>query len=371
MNTQIVLSGLRARPVRTAVGIIAVTLEVVLILMLVGITNGNVNETGKRVAGVGGEIVIKDADASYIIAISEAILPVPEITDMVKPVPGVKAVTPIITATEGGGFGTVVSGIDPESFNAVSGGFTYLDGHMFSAPHEALVDDWQARKKNIHVGDEVKILNKPYKISGIVKAGKMSRIFMPIETLQEIKVKKDFATIMYVKVADGAKVTEVKDRIQAVFVQKNEKYEAVEAEEWVGMMFEQNATLINGVFQFVTFLGVSIGVLVIFLSMYTSVSERTREIGILRSMGGSKSFIVGLVMQESFILCVIGTIIGIGLSFALAPTIQHFNPTMVVTIPPRWVLFATISALASGVIGSLYPAYRAASQDPIEALAYE
>ena len=82
-------------------------------------------------------------------------------------------------------------------------------------------------------------------------------------------------------------------------------------------MFESNAPLLGIVFRVIVFVGVAIGVLVIFLSMYTTVTERTREIGILRAMGASKGFIVVLVLQESFVLCVIGTIVGIGASFLL------------------------------------------------------
>jgi putative ABC transport system permease protein len=105
--------------------------------------------------------------------------------------------------------------------------------------------------------------------------------------------------------------------------------------------------------------------------MYTSVTERTREIGILRSMGASKGFIVALVLQESLVLCIIGAIVGTGGSFALAVLLKKLMPTLVISISQRWVLQAAAFALLSGVIGCLYPAYKAASQDPIEALAYE
>jgi putative ABC transport system permease protein len=114
-----------------------------------------------------------------------------------------------------------------------------------------------------------------------------------------------------------------------------------------------------------------IGVLVIFLSMYTTVTERTREIGILRSMGASKGFIVRMVLQESLMLCIIGTVVGIGMSYLVMWALKAMFPTLSIIITSDWVVRAAIFALLSGIVGSLYPAIKAASQDPIEALAYE
>src|SRR5262249_53991569 len=121
----------------------------------------------------------------------------------------------------------------------------------------------------------------------------------------------------------------------------------------------------------VVFVAVCIGVLVIFLSMYTTITERTREIGILRSLGASKQFIIGLIFQESAIVCLIGIAIGIGISFGISRLVQWIFPTLSIIITPGWVLKAAVFALLSGVIGSLYPSLKAAAQDPIEALAYE
>jgi putative ABC transport system permease protein len=105
--------------------------------------------------------------------------------------------------------------------------------------------------------------------------------------------------------------------------------------------------------------------------MYTTVTERTREIGILRAMGASKSFIVVMVIQESLLLCLVGAIVGVGASYLLTIPLKSMWPTLSILISGSWVIRAAFFALVSGVIGSLYPAYKAASQDPIEALAYE
>ncbi len=140
MNTQIIVAGLKARPVRTAVGLLAVTLEIVLILLLVGLTNGGIADSGDRIAGVGGEIIFKSADSSYVIGMNNAVLPVSMAEDIAK-VEGVKVVAPIVAQTEVGGGFTMIWGIDPKTFEGMSGGFTFLDGKWFSRPDEAIIDD--------------------------------------------------------------------------------------------------------------------------------------------------------------------------------------------------------------------------------------
>jgi len=368
MNTQIIIAGLRARPVRTAVGVLAVTLEVVMILLLVGLTNGTIYETGHRVAGVGAEIVLKDTNSSYMLSINSAVIPIAPLTEIILPVEGVEAIAPVVTSMDTGL--TMVSGIEPVSFDKVSGGFEFIGkGQMFTKPDEALVDELQASKKNIKVGDTIDILKLKFKVTGIVKNGKMARIFVPIEALQKKNHTDGLATLLYIKLKKGVDTAAAIKRIEKELNDKT--FEILDANEWVTLMFSTNASLIGAVFDVVVFLGVTIGVLVIFLSMYTSVSERTREIGILRSMGASKGSIILLVVQESLVLCVIGTIVGIGLSYVLRALLMKAMPTLIIMISGDWVLRAAVFALASGVIGSLYPSYKAASQDPIEALAYE
>jgi putative ABC transport system permease protein len=365
MNTQIIVAGLKARPVRTAVGLLAVTLEIVLILLLVGLTNGGIADSGDRIAGVGGEIIFKSADSSYVLGMNNAVLPESMADDIAK-VEGVKVVAPIVAQTEVGGGFTMIWGVEPRTFEGMSGGLTFLDGKWFSRPNEAVIDDRLAADKNLKVGSPVEILKHPFTVSGVVENGKGARVFIPLETAQEM-TRPGNVTVFYIKLHDKSQTKAVIDRLNVEF----EGRDIVDAEDWTSLMFESNAPLLGIVFRVIVFVGVAIGVLVIFLSMYTTVTERTREIGILRAMGASKGFIVVLVLQESFVLCVAGTIVGIGASFLVMAILKSIFPTLSILITTGWVVRAAIFALLSGVVGSLYPAYKAASQDPIEALAYE
>jgi putative ABC transport system permease protein len=120
-------------------------------------------------------------------------------------------------------------------------------------------------------------------------------------------------------------------------------------------------------------IGVSvvIGFLVIFQSMYTAVMERTREIGILKSLGASKFYIVRVILRETLMVAAIGIIAGILISLATRRIIMLEKPVLLLFWSGEWVLRATVIALGGALAGALYPAIKAAQRDPIDALAYE
>jgi putative ABC transport system permease protein len=128
---------------------------------------------------------------------------------------------------------------------------------------------------------------------------------------------------------------------------------------------------LDAVNEVIVFVALCIGVLVIFLSMYTTIMERTREIGILRSLGASKVFIVTLIMKEALLICLVGILLGMAGSFVISHMARAYFPTLVFLISNKWKFVAALSALMSGVIGSLHPALKASGQDPVEAFAYE
>jgi len=121
----------------------------------------------------------------------------------------------------------------------------------------------------------------------------------------------------------------------------------------------------------VTVIATLVGFLVIFLSMYTAVLERTREIGILKSMGASKQAIVGLVLRESVLMAIVGVALGIGLTYAIHGYLDKKFPTLFFEITQEWLIKASVIAFLGAVLGAAYPALMAARKDPIDALSYE
>ena len=105
--------------------------------------------------------------------------------------------------------------------------------------------------------------------------------------------------------------------------------------------------------------------------MYTAVLERTREIGILKSMGASQATIVSVVLRETGLLAVVGVLLGIAVTMLLKAVLHARFPSLAFTFTATWVLIATGITLLGALLGASYPALKAARKDPIDALAYE
>ena len=111
--------------------------------------------------------------------------------------------------------------------------------------------------------------------------------------------------------------------------------------------------------------------MIVLLAMYTTIFERTREIGILKSLGASKQFIVGMILKESVIICSLGVILGILASEVIRIIIVARFPTLQVSMTLVDLIKGLVLGVLAGVLGALYPAYKAARMDPVKALSYE
>src|SRR5438067_2171189 len=151
MKKQMIIAGLTARPVRTTVSILAVALEVMLILVVVGLTTGMSEETANRTAGV-GEIMILPANSSMFVALTNNTMSV-KLTGEIAKLPNVKAVTPVQVQLNTQKGVEMIDGIDLPSFNAVSGGFRFIKGAPFKEHNEIVVDDLWAKANHAEPGD--------------------------------------------------------------------------------------------------------------------------------------------------------------------------------------------------------------------------
>jgi putative ABC transport system permease protein len=347
------------------VTIIAVSLQVALILVIVGLTTGTANEIGKRIAGVGADIMFQAPGSDVLLAANGANLKEKFASELAEK-EGIQRVAPVLVKISTAPLVNIF-GIDPESFNEVSGGLVYLDGKVFSEPDEIVIDDIFSKDKKLKVGDSIELIKQTFKVSGIVQSGKGSRVFMSLRASQDLNHTPGMVTVFFLKLKDARDINGAIEKLGAGYP----GYELRNVPEYAALM---NGASIPGFDAFnavVVFVALCIGVMVIFLSMYTTIMERTREIGILRSLGASKMFIVTLIMKESILLCVMGVILGTMARYLIVDIAKSFFPSLAFDISYKWMIIAAISALVSGVVGSLHPALKAASQDPVEAFAYE
>ena len=366
MNTEIILANFAHRPVRTCVSMLAVAIEVSLILVVIGLVTGITTETGERTASVGGDIMFQPQGAALFLGLNSSVMPV-EIGDLIAEMDGVRAVAPVVTQFNLQNGFDVVYGFEPESFDAVSGGLRFLDGRIFGEPDEIVIDDLYAEAKELGVGGELFILNHGFTVSGVVENGKGARLYVDLATAQEMSGTAGMASLFFVRLDDPEQVYEMQERIEAMFLD----YQAHPMRDMVSLMMNTSVPALDAFLTVIVAVAVSIGTLVIFLSMYTTINERTREIGIIRSLGASKAFVVRLILQETLWLCVIGVLFGLGGSFLIVRLVGWQYPTLLIMIPADWIVRASVLAILSGVLGAIYPSLRAAGRDPVEALAYE
>jgi putative ABC transport system permease protein len=273
----------------------------------------------------------------------------------------------MVQVSSSGSSVTLIYGIDPASFKAVSGGFNFLSGGDFQGNDDVLVDDIYARSQNLHAGETVTLLNHPFHLAGIVEHGKGARIFVQIATLQDLMGAIGKASVFFVKLADPQLTTSVIPE----FTKLLPGYQIRNMQEYMSLMTAGNLPGLSDFINVMIGLAVSIGLLVILITMYSSIVERTREIGILKSMGASKLYIVNMVLRETGFLTVFGIGAGIGLSYAVKTFVTYKFPTLPILITADWLARASLIALLASLVGAVYPAFRATKQDAIRAIAYE
>lgn len=365
---KMVVANLVHRPIRSLISIVAIALEVTLILLIVGLCYGIMNDTKSRNAGIGFDVIVQPPGSSFFSAISGAPVSI-KVADVLRQMQHVKVVSPIVWQINTSGGVEVIDGIDIANFEALGGPFHYVAGGPFHGPDDVLVDDYIARQRRVKVADTMDILNHKFHICGIVENGRGARKFVPMSTLQDLIGATGKASVFYLKLDDPVNTDAVVDEIKKHTGMEN--YTVRSMEDYLSMMTPSNLPGFRPFIGVVIGVSLIIGFLVIFQSMYTAVMERTREIGILKSMGASKMYVVNLVLRETILLAVAGIVVGVLVSLLARMGIQHRWPLVHIDKSNDWMIRAAIVAIVGATAGAVYPAFKAAQKDPIDALAYE
>jgi putative ABC transport system permease protein len=354
------------RPVRTVVSVLAVAVQVTLVIIIVGLTSGLMQDAGKRIEGIGADIMLRPPTASVIIGFTGAPMPI-KLGDKIREMKYVQAYTPVLLQFNLGGGVDMLYGIDPDGYRAVSGGFVFLSGHDMQGPYDILVDDVVARSKHLAAGNTMRLLDHDFNIAGVVEHGKGARIFIQLATLQDLTGAAGKASIFFIKCTSPDRSLGVMDQMREIF----RGYQIDPLKDYLSLMTQSSLPGLNAFIRGMIALAVAIGFLVIFLSMYTTVIERTRDIGILKSIGASKGFIVQVLLGETLLICAVGIAVGIGLSYATRAFFLSAFPTLAILISFSWIVRAALISVVGSLLGAAYPAYLASGKDVVEALAYD
>jgi putative ABC transport system permease protein len=352
-----------SRPLRCALSILAIAIQVVLVLMIVGLTSGVVAEWGKRVEGVGADLLVQPPNSSIFFAFASAVMP-ESLGDKIAKLPNVDESAPTLILSDPKSM-IIIYGIDYKRFNALSQGFIFRAGRPFQAPDECLADDIIAQTRNLKVGDTVSLSNHPFTVSGIVAHGKGARFFIPLKTGQDIIGAENHVSIVFVRTKGDIEAA------RAEILKLDPQNRIRSMAEYVSLMNSSNLPELKPFIKTMVGLGIVISFLVVLMNMHTMILERTREIGILKALGFSRFDVVKMFLGETLFLTIAGSVLGIAITFLTEAILRQTNPGLSILLTPGWVVASIGLALIGASLGATVPALRAASVDPVEALAYE
>ena len=237
--------------------------------------------------------------------------------------------------------------------------------------NELILGTTAASSLNKTVGSTINLFGTNFTVTGIYQTGNFitdSGAFMSLNTLQNLTSNDGKISEIAVNVTDNANVTTVSQAIQNAY--PNQLTTTTAAAE--ASRINQGLGFINTASLAISLLAIVIGGIGIINVMIMSVFERTREIGVLKAVGWRSSRILTMILGESIILtltaAVVGIIVGVvGVTVLLMVTNAGFKPELTLSI----LLRALGIAFLVGIIGGLYPAFRASRLPPTEALRYE
>jgi len=360
-------ANLLARKGRSIISILTVALGTMLLLLLVGFTQGTLREVASRMMRTNADILIMAKGANPLIANNMSTLDLMLEPELAK-LDGVASVIPVaMNSVNVHNQPTRMYGLRRPDLGRLLADRKMVAGRLFEGEYEAVIDNRMASAEKLGVGDDIPgPRGATFKIVGVVEAGVLGRIYAPMNTLQKIVKDPDAVWAFLVGCIDGAQAPKVAAKIETAFTHTStvlvRNYFEILAKSLKEMQYVVKGIIV---------LTMLMSFLVILLAMYTSVVERTREIGILKALGAGRGFIIKEVLSESAIISFSGVFAGIGFSFVGRIFIERSYPHYCVELAPKWLGIALVVGLIAGLSGALLPALRASEGDPITALNYE
>lgn len=362
----LITANVRQRPVRTLVSVAGIALGVCLVMLFTGLATGMSEELERRSSNLRAEIIF--ARPGSFQALSAPTNLSTKYVDLLKAVDGVETALPVILYMfqDNKGFGFErVEGLDWEPFARMNGN-QLVAGRPPQAVDEVIIDEVKARNNDLHLGSTLKLFGKTeYRVTGIYTPESGPRVKMSLSAMQDALEAQGKCTYILVKVRDHNQQAEVAQRINTQLPGNK-----VQFTPDVFANFENSIPALGIFLRTLVGLAAIVSALVVLLAMYTTITERTREIGILKALGASRGYIVGVIEKEALLIGVLGLAIGFVVSF-VAGFFIHRAYGLLFDYSWKWALVAAVIGLLGAAVGALYPALRASNLDPVNALAYE
>lgn len=364
---ELVFANLKVRPFRTLISVIGVALGVILVVLFTGLARGMTSDMAHRASNWKAEIVftrpgamdLTSSNASVSTAYAAKLM---EIEGVRSTVPVIRYVTP---NTKGRWGIQQLDGVDWEPFAAMND-MQIVSGRAPVANDDVVLDERQMREDKVNLGDAVELFgNKHYKVVGVFAPPSGSRIKMSLAAMQEALEVTNKCTYILVKLKDGVDPNVVAARI-------NEALPGNKINLTSDLIIDAQDRIpaLNLFLRALVGLGAFVSTIFVLLSMYTTITERRKEIGILKSLGASKSFIIKTIEGEAFMIGVLGIVLGFAFSFGASFAIEK-GFELPFQFNMGWILSAIAIAIGGSLIGALYPAWRASTIDPVEVMVNE
>lgn len=365
---KLVLRNLRRRPARTALLISSIALAVATALALLALSRGVVESSREGATERGADLTVSQKDASDIFSgfVDQTL------EDKLFAIQGIKGVTGEIAM-----FAPVDESSDFLMLGWSQRGYFWgnvpiSSGRMIAQGEKdvVLLGETVARNLGKGAGDTISIFDKTVTIAGVTgfkAAVNRGVIIMPLADLQELAFRQGQVTVFQIVLdpdVSEARIEEISTEIEA---------EANVSVDPTGQLLsrDRNLEIFNAVARAISIIALTMAGLSVLNVLLMAVQERTRETGIMMAIGWSRRRIMATIMAEGVAMGVLGCLAGIPLGFAASmlfnslPTIGtyiSFKPSVDIILP------SVAAGIALSALGSLYPAWRAVSQTPADAL---
>ena len=234
--------------------------------------------------------------------------------------------------------------------------------------------------KEINVGDKIELGHKDFRVVGILEelgnAQDDNQISIPLDAARELFEEEESVDIIIVQVKNTADIPQLQEKIEKELERKRDdtNFQVLTASQILEQI-NQVLGIMQIVLVGIAAISLIVGAIGIMNSMYTSVLERTKEIGIMKAIGARNKDILTIFIIESGLIGLVGGAIGVllgaSLALAIGPFSQNAGFTINITIEPLVLLFGLIFAFVIGIIAGILPAWQASKLLPIDALRYE
>lgn len=363
----LITANIRQRPIRSLVSIAGVALGVALVMLFTGLSRGMSNDLQRRSSNVRAEIMFARKGSMDNLTSSTANVDT-RYVELLKAIEGVEATVPVILYISQGnrGFGfEQIEGVDWNAFAAMNEN-KLIAGRAPEAIDEVVIDETKASNNQLGVGSPIEIFGgKQYRVTGVYAPASGARVKMSLAAMQDALEAPGKCTYILVKVKNGASPEVVARRIDEKLPGNK-----IQFTRDVFTSIEGRIPFLGLFLKVLVGLAAVVSALVVMLAMYTTITERTREIGILKAMGASRGYIIGVIEKEAILISAIGLVAGFA-SALLAGFLIHRVYGLFFEYGWSWAITAAVIGLFGGALGALYPAIRAANLDAVSALSYE